>query len=121
MPKGKSRGGAMTSAIAVRAIYFLELARGCSHVSSMLTPDTCTRAITEVIGEFRNLYGDEEVALFKELLAEDLERRGKGDAALEVRDFVNATPAKVALAAHKADKTAVGMVEMKKYRHPHKP
>ncbi|MDR6449708.1 hypothetical protein J2794_005846 [Paraburkholderia terricola] len=54
----------------------------------MLTPDTRTRAITEVIGEFRNLYGNEEVALFKELLAEDLERRGKGDAALEVRGFI---------------------------------
>ncbi|MDR6485418.1 hypothetical protein [Paraburkholderia terricola] len=87
MPKGKSRGDAMISPTAARAIYFLELARGCSHVSSMLTPDTRTRAITEVIGEFRNLYGDEDVAQFKELLAEDLERRGKGDAALEVRGF----------------------------------
>jgi hypothetical protein len=84
MPSSKTGGGA--TAIA-RSSYVLELARGCSHISSALTPDTCSRAIDEVLGEFRKLYGYQELALFKKLLVEDLQRRGKWDAASAVDDF----------------------------------
>ncbi|MFL9916307.1 hypothetical protein PQR75_13115 [Paraburkholderia fungorum] len=70
-----------------RAAYVLELARGCSYISSTLSPDTRHSAIAEVLGEFRELYGDREEKLFRKLLAEDLQSRGKRDAASAVLAF----------------------------------
>ncbi|WP_374954970.1 hypothetical protein [Paraburkholderia sp. BL21I4N1] len=70
-----------------RATYLLELARGCSYVDSTLSPDTGDRAIAEIISEFRELYGDQELAIFRKLLAENLRRRGKQDAASAVVNF----------------------------------
>ncbi|MFM0732635.1 hypothetical protein PQQ52_19310 [Paraburkholderia sediminicola] len=70
-----------------RAAYALELARGCSHISSTLNADTRKHAIAEVLGEFRDLYGDRELVLFQKLLIEDLQRRGKRDAASAVAYF----------------------------------
>ncbi|MGQ7932381.1 hypothetical protein [Paraburkholderia sp. D1E] len=67
-----------------RAAYVLELARGCSHIGSTLTPDTRERAIAEVLVEFRELYGERELVLFQKLLIEDLQRRGKWDAVVAV-------------------------------------
>ena len=78
--------GSRTSAHA-RAAYVLELARGCSYISSTLTPDTRKRAVAEVLGEFRKLYGDQKLAVFRKLLVEDLQRRGQRDAASAVVDF----------------------------------
>ena len=77
-------GHAMANA---RVAYMLELARGCSYISSTLTPDTRKRAIAEVLGDFRKVYGDQELPLFQKLLAEDLQRRGKPDAVSAVADF----------------------------------
>ncbi len=84
MPRGQTVGAAMANA---RALYMLELARGRSHVSSTLSPATRNRAIEEALGEFRELYGKREETLFQKLLADDLHRRGKGDAATAVLAF----------------------------------
>ncbi|MFM0115259.1 MULTISPECIES: hypothetical protein [Paraburkholderia] len=70
-----------------RAAYVLELAQRCSYISSTLNPDTRNRAIAEVRGEFRKQHGEREETLFQKLLAEDLQRRGKPDAAATVLDF----------------------------------
>ncbi|MEA3087393.1 MAG: hypothetical protein QOC89_5090 [Paraburkholderia sp.] len=75
-----------------RAAYVLELARGCSYISSTLTTDTRNRAIAEVLAEFRELYGERQETLFQKLLAEDLERRGKPDAASAVVAFKFISP-----------------------------
>ena len=81
---GKTVGAAMANA---RAAYMLELARGRSYVSSTLSPATRNRAIAEIFGEYCELYGDRELALFRSLLVEDLQRRGEWDAASAVADF----------------------------------
>jgi hypothetical protein len=65
----------------------VELARGASHISIMLTPETCKRAIAEIFVEFGELHGNRELGLFQKLLVEDLHRRGKPDAASAVVDF----------------------------------
>ncbi len=57
-----------------RMIYMLKLARGCSHIASMLTAEAEQRAITDTVEEFLRLYGAKETALFQKLLADDLHR-----------------------------------------------
>ncbi|MCP2091345.1 UNVERIFIED_ORG: hypothetical protein J2Y81_007432 [Paraburkholderia sediminicola] len=84
MPREKTDGAAMANA---RIAYVLELARGCSYISSTLSSDTRRSAIAEVLGEFRELYGEREETLFQKLLAEELQRRGKPVAASEVLAF----------------------------------
>jgi hypothetical protein len=71
----------------VHTSYMLELARGCSYIRSTLSPDTRNSAIAEVLGEFLEQYGEREEALFQKLLADDLQRRGKSDAASAVLAF----------------------------------
>lgn len=83
MPQGNT-GGGMANA---RTNYVLELARGCSYISSTLSLDTQSSAIAEVLGEFRELYGEREEAFFQKLLAEDLQHRGKRRAASAVLAF----------------------------------
>lgn len=73
MPKGPSGAAAATA----RVTYALELARGASHISSTLSPETQRRAIVETIGEFCDLYGETKLPLFQKLLAEELRQRGK--------------------------------------------
>jgi hypothetical protein len=75
-----------------RVAYVLELARGCSYISSTLSPATRNSAIAEVLGEFRELHGEREETLFQKLLAEDLQRRGKPDAASAVLAFKFLSP-----------------------------
>jgi hypothetical protein len=70
-----------------RVTYMLELARASLYISSTLTPETRQRAMTEVLGEIRELYGNKELAVFRELLVEDLKRRGKSEAARAVLGF----------------------------------
>ncbi|WP_025600014.1 hypothetical protein [Burkholderia sp. WSM2230] len=84
MPKAKSGGAAVASA---RLAYLLELARGSSHISSTLTPESERRAIVETLTEFCELYGQAQVALFQQLLAEELRQRGKRDTAGTVAQF----------------------------------
>ena len=75
-----------------RAAYVLELARGCSYISSTLGPDTRNSAIAEVLGEFCKLYGKQEGTLFQKLLAEDLQHRGERSAASAVLAFKFISP-----------------------------
>ncbi|MFM0404679.1 hypothetical protein [Paraburkholderia aspalathi] len=84
MPREKTDGASMADA---RTTYVLELARGCSYISSTLSSHTRSSAIAEVLGEFRELYGEREETLFQKLLAEELQRRGKPVAASEVLAF----------------------------------
>jgi hypothetical protein len=89
MPQGNTGGATMVDA---RATYVLELARGCSYISSTLSPETRDSAIAEVLGEFRELYGEQEGILFQRLLAEDLQRRGRPNAAAAVLAFKFISP-----------------------------
>ena len=89
MPRGKKDGAAIANA---RIADVLELARGCSYISSTLSPATRNSAIAEVLGEFRELHGEREETLFQKLLAEDLQRRGKPDAASAVLAFKFLSP-----------------------------
>jgi hypothetical protein len=89
MAREKTDGAGMANA---RVAYVLELARGCSYISSTLSPDTRISAIAEVLGEFRELHGEREEKLFQKLLAEDLQRRGKPDAASAVLAFKFISP-----------------------------
>lgn len=75
-----------------RAAYALELARGCSYISSTLGPETRDSAIAEVLGEFRELYGEQEGTLFQKLLAEDLQRRSRPNAAAAILAFIFISP-----------------------------
>lgn len=84
MPRSRRSGETLSSA---RSTYLVELARGCSHIASMLTPETEQRAIREVIEEFLKLYGQKDTALFQTLLAEELQLRKKSAAAHAVRAF----------------------------------
>ncbi|MFM0009680.1 hypothetical protein PQR46_07440 [Paraburkholderia sediminicola] len=89
MPQEKTGGAARVN---IRTTYVLELARGCSYISSTLSPDTRNSAIVEVLSEFRELYGEQEEILFRKLLAEDLQSRGKQDAASAVLAFKFISP-----------------------------
>ncbi|HEX7909166.1 MAG TPA: hypothetical protein VF534_13925 [Paraburkholderia sp.] len=71
-----------------RSIYMLDLARGNSHIASAISVASQRTAIDEVIHEFgqRRTHGD--LNSFLQLLAEDLEKRGKAAPAATVRDMV---------------------------------
>jgi hypothetical protein len=75
-----------------RAIYMLELARGSSHIASTRKPETRDRAIAEVLEGFGEVHGLQRLDIFRELLAEDTERRGHLEAAAAVRHFGQALP-----------------------------
>jgi hypothetical protein len=70
-----------------RVLYMLELARGSSHISSTRSPDTLNVAISEVLNEFVDLYGADELEIFQELLALEIEQRGNSNAAQSVRYY----------------------------------
>jgi hypothetical protein len=75
-----------------RLIYMLELARGSSHIASTRKPETRDRAIAEVLEGFGEVHGLQRLDIFRELLAEDTERRGHLEAAVAVRHFGRALP-----------------------------
>jgi hypothetical protein len=88
MPNKTTAGAAMAQG---RVIYMLELARGSSHIASTRKPETRDRAIAEVLEGFREVYGPQRLDVFRELLAEDTERRGHPEAAAAVRKFGGAS------------------------------
>ncbi|WP_293043009.1 hypothetical protein [Paraburkholderia sp.] len=61
--------------------YGLELARGSSYIASTLTLQSRATAIAEVIDGFVAQYGDVDLAIFLEVLADRLDRRGAHEAA----------------------------------------
>ncbi|MEX3952194.1 hypothetical protein AB4Y40_31100 [Paraburkholderia sp. EG287B] len=69
------------------AAYSLELARGASHISSMLSAATQEGAVQEVMREFIATHGRTALDAFSWLLAERLDKRGCAAAAMKARDF----------------------------------
>ncbi|MEX3941754.1 hypothetical protein AB4Y44_19775 [Paraburkholderia sp. BR10937] len=69
------------------AAYSLELARGASHISSMLSAATQEGAVHEVMREFIATHGRAALEVFSWLLAERLEKRGCAAAAMQARGF----------------------------------
>ncbi|KXU84312.1 hypothetical protein CI15_26875 [Paraburkholderia monticola] len=65
----------------------LELVRGSSHIASTRKPETLNHAIAEVLEEFSRLHGVPALGVFRELLAQDVERRGNQGAASAIRIF----------------------------------
>jgi hypothetical protein len=71
------------------AVYSVELARGASHIASMLSASTQEAAVQEVMQEFVATYGAAALELdaFCWLLAERLEKRGCAAGASKARTF----------------------------------
>jgi hypothetical protein len=67
--------------------YSLDLARGASHIASMLSPATLTCAVQEVLQDFVAAHGNELLDAFCWLLAERLEKRDCAEGASRVRNF----------------------------------
>ncbi|ASL42166.1 hypothetical protein bAD24_I01660 [Burkholderia sp. AD24] len=70
-----------------RVTYMLDLVRGSSHIASTLKPETLNSAIAEVLEGFRKSHGRPDLKVFRELLAQDVEKRGNQGAASAVRAF----------------------------------
>lgn len=64
-----------------------ELARGASHIASMLYPESLHAAVQETARTFETSYGREDFELFLQALAQKLETRGRPDAAAVVRSL----------------------------------
>lgn len=64
--------------------YRLELARGASHIASTLSAQGRTDAIAEVADGFVLQYGETNLAVFLEVLADRLMQRGADEAATAV-------------------------------------
>ncbi|HEY4806052.1 MAG TPA: hypothetical protein VIH96_25845 [Paraburkholderia sp.] len=67
--------------------YALELARGASHIASMLSAATQEAGVQEVLQEFAVMHGTAALDAFCWLLAERLEKRGCAAGAKKARDF----------------------------------
>ena len=80
----KSRGSEVAH---IHLIHTMELARGRSHITSMLSPESRARAVSRVLGDFGNLYGIQKLVAFREAIASELDGRNAVAAALAVRDF----------------------------------
>jgi len=69
------------------SVYALELARGASHIASMLSAATQEAGVQEVLQEFAVTHGTAALDPFCWLLAERLEKRGCAAGAKKARDF----------------------------------
>jgi hypothetical protein len=69
-----------------RSLYAADVARGASHISSTLKPETLTAAVIEVMSGFIAMHGRLMLDVFRPLLIEALEKRNRADAATMVRD-----------------------------------
>jgi hypothetical protein len=96
-----------------RLLFMLELARGSSHITSTRKPESRDRAIAEVLEGFSKVHGLQRLDIFRELLAEDTERRGHLEAAVAVRHFGESLPdtEKRTLAAKGRRKKALAIAE----------
>ncbi|MFL9960873.1 hypothetical protein PQR02_07035 [Paraburkholderia sediminicola] len=86
MPRPRKRAEQAEKNI-YRSVYLIELARGSSHIASTLSPQTQRIAIAEVLDEFHRQYGADKLIIFRELLAESLEKRNQPIAAQAVLNF----------------------------------
>jgi hypothetical protein len=79
--------------------YSLELARGASHISSMLSAVTVESAVQQVLQEFVATHGTVALEAFCWLLAERLDKRGCAVGAAKARGFDVACRARELVAA----------------------
>jgi hypothetical protein len=70
-----------------RLTYLLELAMSSSHMASTRKPETLNHAIAEVLEEYHQLHGVPGLGVFRELLAQDVERRANQDAVSAIRSY----------------------------------
>lgn len=68
-----------------RQTYELELARGASHIASMMYPSTMNTAVDETAREFLTRYGPRDLPIFLAILIEELTKRRRPEAAGRVR------------------------------------
>jgi hypothetical protein len=74
-------------------VYFLkecemELARGASHIASMLHAESIHAAVKETALLFETSHGRDDLNLFLLELARKLEQRGKPEAVAALQDFI---------------------------------
>lgn len=78
---GAKRGRRAVSPAWCENAYGLALARGSSYIASTLTPCSRGRAIAEVVEDFVNQHGEDDLPVFLERLAERLKQRDAAPAA----------------------------------------
>ncbi|TDN68854.1 hypothetical protein [Paraburkholderia sp. BL10I2N1] len=68
--------------------YEMELARGASHIASMMYEESMLAAVRETILEFEARHGRDDMKAFAGALRRRLEQRGKPAAAKVLQDFI---------------------------------
>ena len=68
--------------------YEMELARGASHIASMLHTESIHAAVKETALLFETSRGRDDLKLFLRALTEKLEQRGKPEAVAILHDFI---------------------------------
>jgi hypothetical protein len=66
----------------------MELARGSSHIASMLYEQSIHAAVSETLLQFETGHGREDLQAFAYALLGRLEQRGKPEAVRLLRDFI---------------------------------
>jgi hypothetical protein len=87
MPRGR-KNAEQAERNLYRSVYLMELARGSSHIASTLSSQTQRIAIAEVLEGFCTHHGADKLVIFRELLAESLEKRNQPIAAQAVLNFM---------------------------------
>lgn len=67
----------------------VELARGASHIASMLYVHSIRAAVRETLLQFEACYGPQDVKAFAHALLGRLEQRGKPEAVKVLHDFID--------------------------------
>jgi hypothetical protein len=68
--------------------YEMELARGASHIASMLYEQSTLAAVRETIQDFESSHGRDELKAFAHALRRRLEQREKPEATRVLQDFI---------------------------------
>jgi hypothetical protein len=68
--------------------YEMDLARGSSHIASMLYPESIHVAVKETVLLFEARHGRDDLKTFLHALIKKLEQRGKPEAVKVLQDFI---------------------------------
>ncbi|HUO61807.1 MAG TPA: hypothetical protein VMU24_14150, partial [Candidatus Acidoferrales bacterium] len=66
----------------------MELARGASHIASMLYEHSIRAAVTEILLQFEACHGPHDMKAFAHALLGRLEQRGKPESVKVICDFI---------------------------------
>jgi len=69
--------------------YEMELARGASHIASMLYEQSIRAAVRETLLQFEACHGREDLKGYASALLARLEQRAKPEAVRVLRDFID--------------------------------